>query len=160
MTSGDSARAPDSRVVASVLPLIPAWRVDRVFDYSVPDELSDRVGIGSLIRVPFGNRRVRAIVIRIQSRSEMGSIDELEAVIAPVIDHPVVPESLIPLFFWIADRYASQASHVFARAVPPRVRIRVEKPDSIAGGPEPQRTLSYRGGEELIETLRSGRPGA
>ncbi len=160
MTSGDSARAPDSPVVASVLPLIPAWRVDRVFDYSVPEAMSDRVGIGSLIRVPFGNRRVRAIVIRMQGQSETGSVDDLEAVIAPVIDHPVVPESLIPLFFWIADRYASQASHVFARAVPPRVRIRVEEPDPISGGPEPQRTLSYRGGEELVQSLRSGLPGA
>ncbi|MDQ5815923.1 MAG: primosomal protein N' [Actinomycetota bacterium] len=160
MTSDDSARAPDSPVVASVLPLIPAWRVDRVFDYSVPAELSDKVDVGSLVRVPFGNRRVRAIVIRIQGQSELGSIDGLEAVIAPVIDHPVIPESLIPLFFWIADRYASQASHVFGRAVPPRVRIQIEEPDPIVGGPEPQRTLSYRGGRQLIETLRSGRPGA
>nr|MBA2601715.1 hypothetical protein [Actinomycetota bacterium] len=146
MTSGDSVRAPDSPVVASVLPLIPAWRVDRVFDYSVPDELSDKVDIGSLVRVPFGNRRVRAIVIQIQSQSELGSIDGLEAVIAAVIAHPVIPESLIPLFFWIADRYASQYSHVFGRAVPPRVRMQIEEPDPIAGGPGPQRTLSYRGG--------------
>jgi len=160
MTSGDSVRAPDSPVVASVLPLIPAWRVDRVFDYSVPDELSDKVGIGSLVRVPFGSRRVRAIVIQIQSQSELGSIDGLEAVIAAVIAHPVIPESLIPLFFWIADRYASQYSHVFGRAVPPRVRMQIEEPDPIAGGPGPQRTLSYRGGRQLIEALRSGRPGA
>ena len=80
-------------------------------------------------------------------------------VIAPVLDRPVVPESLIPLFFWIAERYASQTSHVFARAVPPRVRVKVEEPGPVTGGPEPRRILTYEGGERLIDALVAGRAG-
>lgn len=161
MTSGDSARAPDAPVVASVLPLIPAWRVDHLFDYLVAPDQVERVHAGSLVRVPFGNRRVRAIVIQMKQEGPVDrGVPDLEVVIAPVLDRPVVPESLIPLFFWIAERYASQTSHVFARAVPPRVRVKVEEPGPVTGGPEPRRILTYEGGERLIDALVAGRAGA
>ena len=162
MTSGDSARAPDAPVVASVLPLIPAWRVDHLFDYVVAPDQVEKVQAGALVRVPFGNRRVRAIVIQLKRGEDPdeGKLPALEAIIAPVLERPVVPESLIPLFFWIAERYASQTSHVFSRAVPPRVRLRVEEPDEVTGGPEPRRTLTYKGGKRLMDALAAGRNGA
>ena len=67
MTSGVSSTEPaQPPLLASIVPLLPVWRVDRVFDYLVPDSLE--LQVGALVRVPFGARRVRGIVVALERR--------------------------------------------------------------------------------------------
>ena len=44
---------------ASVYPLVTARAVARPFTYEVPDD----VGVGAIVRVPFGRSRARGIVV-------------------------------------------------------------------------------------------------
>lgn len=138
--------------VASVVPLVPAWRVDKTFDYSA-GELD--VVPGSLVRMPFGHRAVRGVVVSLREGDATG----LEAITAVVGPAPVAPGRLPELFDWIATRYVAPRGRVFARAVPPRVRVRVEPPPRRASV-EPQRLLAYPGGEALLETLTREAGGA
>ena len=61
--------------MAAIWPLVPAWRVDRTFDYLVPEKLTGTVEPGSLVRIPFGRRTVRGIVAGVSERSELSEGD-------------------------------------------------------------------------------------
>ena len=150
MSSAASQPERDRGAVVSVVPLVPVWRVDRTFDYALPPKLQEVVEVGSLVRVPFGNRRVRAVVTSLQH----APADELEEVVALVAGAPVAPGPLIQLFEWLALRYVAPLGRAFGRAVPPRVRMRVASPEALDTGELDQRRLrEYAGGTELLRDL-------
>ncbi|HVM36192.1 MAG TPA: primosomal protein N' [Actinomycetota bacterium] len=157
MNSGASATSdsPEVPLVASVVPLVPAWRVDRDFDYLVREDLA--VVPGSLVRIRFGNRRVRGIVRSVERRRPERDLDEVGAL--------VLPESLLEppqdkVFDFLAERYLVPQGRAFDRAVPPRVRVSkpVVTPNS-EGTPEARLLPSFEGGRALIQALRRGAGG-
>ena len=156
MSSGDSPS--DRRAVASVIPLVPAWRLDRAFDYLVPPELAGQVAPGCLVRVPLGPRTVRGVVVGRSSReAETERLLELRGL---VVRPPLCPPPLDDLLAWLARRYAAPRGSAFARVVPPRVRARVEEQRPLSGGPAPRRLLAYSGGPELLQAIEAGASGA
>ena len=91
--------------VASVVPLVPAWRVDRTFDYLIPEELVGKVRHGTLVRIPFGHRRVRGIVREVGVPAPADR--ELESIAGVVVDVPLAPPPLDEVLEWIAIRYTT-----------------------------------------------------
>ena len=134
MSSAASQPEGERGTGVSVVPLVPVWRVDRRFDYALPAKLQDAVQVGSLVRVPFGNRRVRAVVTSLVPTAAEG----LEEVAALVAGAPVAPGRLIEVFEWLAQRYVAPLGRAFERAVPPRVRMEVASPEPLdTAPPEP-----------------------
>ena len=155
MTS--AAPAPEERrTIASVVPLVPAWRVGREFDYEIPEKLADKVRAGTLVRVPFGNRKVRGIVTSVHPSAPDRALEKIASV---VIETPVAPAPLVELLWWLARRYVSTPSRAFEKVVPPRVRVtpgamgeRFPKvtTDALAG---------YQGATDLLSALSDRRGG-
>jgi primosomal protein N' (replication factor Y) len=139
------------------MPLVSAWRVDRPFDYLVPEALRGRVRTGSLVRVPFGHRRVRGVVVEISDSREPPT-RELQEVAALVLEDPVCPHPLEELAGWVARRYVAQLSRTFERFVPPRVRVRPVE-SRPASALEARTLTAYRGGRELLHAVESGAAG-
>jgi primosomal protein N' len=146
----------DGPRTAAVLPLVPAWRVDRTFDYAVPPKLAARIQPGVLVRVPFGHRRVRGLVFSVTDLEPAADLEEIATVSFPV---PVAPRALIDLLEWVARRYVVPRGRALALAVPPRVRVRTPVAEPLGGGPGPSRILEYEGGAGLIDALESGGSG-
>ena len=140
------------------MPLVPAWRVDKSFDYEVPETLVGKLAPGSLVRIPFGHRKVRGIVVAVGG-FPVEEEEELEVVAALVVDPPLGGPGMVRLLDGVSRRYATPRGRTFARVVPPRVRVRPSTGGVIAPL-EPARVLRYDGGAELIEALRAGRAGA
>ncbi len=151
MSSRASARI-DLRLIliASVVPLVPAWRVDRVFDYVIPDDLAERVAIGSLVRARFGGRNVRGVVTELRRATPER---ELEQVTGLVVEPPVAPAPLQELFEWMAQRYVVPRGKAFARCVPPRVRVVPAAPVDLRSQAAPRLIPAYEGGEELLGAI-------
>ena len=159
MTSAASAAdtTPAAGLIAAVVPLVPAWGVDRSFEYLVPEALAG-VAVGSLVRVPFGGRKVRGIVVGLERRKPER---ELEGLASLTLPHPVAPAPLPALYEWVARRYAAPRGRVFERAVPPRVRV-PDAPVLRGTGPGSASTkllASYEGGPALLEALAAGSSG-
>lgn len=155
--SSDASSA-DASLLASVVVLVPAWRVDRTFDYAVPPALAERVRPGILVRVPFGHRKVRGIVVGVAPEGT-GSGRALEAVGSVVLDAPLTPPPLDELFDWLARRYVVTRAHAFARAVPSRVRVTVGERAGNGDAREPKAILGYSGGNALVQAIESGLAG-
>jgi primosomal protein N' (replication factor Y) len=115
--------------IARVEPLTTARALRGPFDYRLPEEMSD-VGVGSLLRVPFGHRRALGVVVGLAESSELPPerlAEPLEALEAGA------PPELVRLGLWVAREYCSTPSRGLQLVLPPgtgaggsRVRARRE----------------------------------
>ena len=154
MTSGAPPADPRPQLVASVVPLVSAWRLDRAFDYAVSGALAARIAPGTLVRAPLGARVVRGVVVALFEESPERQLESLRAL---VVDEPLVPPPLDRLYRWLARRYCTPLGAALKRSVPPRVRVgRPPIESRPRGGPEPRRLLAYERGEDLHRALREG----
>ena len=82
--------------------------VDQLFTYSVHQ--MDSIGVGTLVEVPFGRRKIRGCVVRISEESPPGLSDIRVRSVSRVISpgYQLEPE-LIDLALWIADYYMAPA---------------------------------------------------
>lgn len=145
----------NEEVSARVQPLVPAWRLDRTFDYLVPEALRSTATVGSLVRIPLGGRKVRG-VIRSLGPPPVGV--ELETVVSVVLKVPIAAPPLDRVLDAVAERYVVPRGRVFDRAVPPRVRVRSMTGSQGHAG-RSQIPTGYEGIEALMEAVTRSSPG-
>jgi primosomal protein N' (replication factor Y) (superfamily II helicase) len=97
-------RAPTvASVIAKVEPLTPARALQGPFDYRLPQAMED-VGVGSVLVVPFGRRRLLGVVVDVAERSEVPP----ERLVEPLAAlEGGVPAELVRLGLWVAEEYCS-----------------------------------------------------
>lgn len=91
-----------NRTIAVVAVEKTFFSPDSDFDYYVPDELVDKVHIGSAVKVPFGNgNRLRdGIVVKLYTAIH----SNLKDIVSVSSDIPVLSEELISLALWLKER--------------------------------------------------------
>jgi primosomal protein N' (replication factor Y) (superfamily II helicase) len=95
--------------LASVYPLVTARAVAREFTY----EVDDGVGVGAIVRIPFGRSRARGIVVGLVDSAPPGvEARPVEGVIGQI------PPALVELALWIADYYGSTPARALALVAP------------------------------------------
>jgi primosomal protein N' (replication factor Y) len=105
-------------VLASVYPLVTARAVAREFTYEVADD----VGVGAIVRIPFGRSRARGIVVGLVESAPPGvEARPVDAVIGQV------PPALVSLALWIADYYGSTPARALALVAPELPKRRKEQ---------------------------------
>jgi primosomal protein N' (replication factor Y) (superfamily II helicase) len=94
---------------ASVYPLVTARAVAREFTYEVDDE----VGVGAIVRIPFGRSRARGIVVaRVDEPPAGVEARPIDAVLGEI------PPALVELALWLADYYGSTPARALALVAP------------------------------------------
>src|SRR5215475_14126127 len=91
--------------------------IHRELDYSVPETLVDRIGVGSRVRVPFRDRSVLATVVGMPEQSDAKGIRPIEAIIG---EAPMLSEPLLELAKWIGT-YSCCPPETVMRSVLPQV---------------------------------------
>ena len=108
---------------AAVYPLVTARAVAREFTY----EVDDGVGVGAIVRIPFGRSRARGIVVARVDEAPTGfDVRPVEAVIGEI------PPALVELALWIADYYGSTPARALA-LVAPESPNRARKRPTVCG---------------------------
>jgi primosomal protein N' (replication factor Y) len=102
-------------VIAKVEPLTPARALRGPFDYLLGDELAG-VGVGSMLVVPFGHRRLLGVVVDLAGSSDVPAERLVEPLSALEAD---VPERLVRLGLWVAAEYVSTPARGLALVLPP-----------------------------------------
>ena len=134
--------------IARVEPLTTARALRGPFDYRLPPAMNG-VGVGSLLRVPFGPRRVIGVVVELAESSELPPERLAEPIEA--LEAGATPE-LVRLGLWVAREYCSTPSRGLQLVLPPgtgaggqRVRSRTELVVGITAAGE----AALAGGERL-----------
>jgi primosomal protein N' (replication factor Y) (superfamily II helicase) len=148
--------------ILRVEPLTTARALRGPFDYRQPEAMAD-LGVGSIVRVPFGPRRILGVVVEVAEASELPPERLSEPIEA--LESGATPE-LVRLGLWVAREYCSTPSRGLQLVLPPGtgaggrpVRSKVEL--RVAMLPAGEAALD--GGERLgakqravLEALRSG----
>jgi primosomal protein N' (replication factor Y) len=150
--------------ILRVEPLTTARALRGPFDYRRPEAMAD-LGVGSVVRVPFGPRRLLGVVVEVAESSELPPERLAEPIEA--LEAGATPE-LVRLGLWVAREYCSTPSRGLQLVLPPgtgtgsggrTVRAKTELRAAIL----PAGEAALDGGERLgakqravLEALRSG----
>ena len=150
--------------ILRVEPLTTARALRGPFDYRRPEAMED-LDVGSVVRVPFGPRRILGVVVEVAEASDL----PLERLAEPIeaLEAGATPE-LVRLGLWVAREYCSTPSRGLQLVLPPgtgtgssgrTVRSKTELRAAIL----PAGEAALSGGERLgakqraaLEALRSG----
>ena len=122
--------------IARVEPLTTARALRGPFDYLIPERLPG-IGVGTVLEVPFGPRRITGVVVELAATTEV----PLEKLAEPIriLGTGTTPE-LVDLGRWIAREYCSTPARGIGLALPPgtgtggqRTRARTETLSRITG---------------------------
>ncbi|HYP47952.1 MAG TPA: hypothetical protein VEQ61_04885, partial [Thermoleophilaceae bacterium] len=102
-------------MIAKVEPLTPARALRGPFDYRLGTSM-EGVGVGSLLMVPFANRRLLGVVVELAEESELPP-ERLAEPLAAL--EGGVPAPLVRLGLWIAWQYCSTPARGLALVLPP-----------------------------------------
>src|SRR3954452_15100908 len=133
--------------IAKVEPLLTTRSVSGPFDYRLPEAM-EHVGVGSVLVVPFGRRKVVGVVVGLADRSDLpdGRLAEpLEALEAGV------PPALVELGRWVGEEYCSTTGRGLGLVLPPGVGTGAE-----ARRVRPVVELEVEATPEGIEAAESG----
>ena len=93
--------------------------IHRELDYLVPETLSERISVGSRVRVPFRDKSALATVVATLAQSEAEGIRPIEAVVG---DTPVLSEELLELGNWMSTYYCCPIETVMRSLLPQVIR--------------------------------------
>jgi primosomal protein N' (replication factor Y) len=148
--------------ILRVEPLTTARALRGPFDYRRPEAMAD-LEVGSVVRVPFGPRKILGVVVELAEASDLPPERLAEPVEA--LESGAPPE-LVRLGLWVAREYCSTPSRGLQLVLPPgtgtggrTVRSKVELRAEIL----PAGEAALSGGERLgvkqravLEALRAG----
>ncbi|REJ34544.1 MAG: primosomal protein N' [Bacillota bacterium] len=109
---------------------VPVPGVDRVFHYSIPEALAQRVEVGRMVSVPFGGRRVEGYVVGFAPEP---AVENVRPILAVRDDGPYFDVRALGLARWLADTYLALEVDALRCLTPPgaagrsRVRPRILK---------------------------------
>jgi primosomal protein N' (replication factor Y) len=93
--------------------------IQRELDYSVPETLADRIGIGSRVRVPFRDKSALATVLAMLEQSDAKGIRPIEALVG---EAPAISEPLLELAKWMGTYYCCPLETVMRSLLPQVIR--------------------------------------
>src|SRR5947209_14925523 len=93
--------------------------IQRELDYSVPETLAEKIGIGSRVRVPFRERSALATVLATLEESNARGIRAVEALVG---ETPVISERLLELANWMSAYYCCPLETVMRSLLPQVIR--------------------------------------
>ena len=108
-------------MIAEVILNSNAKDLDKTFDYEVPEEMKEKVSLGSRVLVPFGYRKQveEGFIISLKENSEYKTKQRVT-----LEENPFLNEEKIKLAKWISKRYFANLSDSLKLMLPPGTTTR------------------------------------
>jgi primosomal protein N' (replication factor Y) (superfamily II helicase) len=103
---------------AEVYVNIKTPEVKQPFDYEIPDGISDDLRIGSIVSVPFNNRKQLGYIARIKSKSGISS-KQIKQINEVLFTFPFDFMSRIKLIHWMSNYFIQPFSKIIGFFAPP-----------------------------------------
>jgi len=103
--------------VAEVIIDIPHGDVDRVFDYSIPQELQEKIQPGSRVKVPFGHGLRNGFVWKVKEKT---NIQKLKA-ISNLVNESLLNPTQLKLVDWLVKNYFCFYITALQAVIPPEI---------------------------------------
>jgi primosomal protein N' (replication factor Y) len=110
--------------IAKIILDSPLPHLDRLFDYSIPEEMIENCVPGVRVKVKFSGRNLEGWVIETTSLSNHPK--KLSEVTKVISNYPVLKPNIVSLCQVVADNFIGNLSDVLRFAIPPR-QAKIEK---------------------------------
>jgi primosomal protein N' (replication factor Y) len=142
---------PTRPLIARVAPLTSTRAVRGPFDYRLRADQAE-VGVGSLLRVPFGGRRAFGVVVGLSQHSDLAPerLVEPDAVLTEAI-----PADLVGLAGWMAAEYCSTLARALTLVLPPGATAGARPKQALVAELTPAGGRALQGAEPLTDRQRS-----
>ena len=81
-------------MIVSVLVEVNVNKINKTFDYNVPDLLKDSIEVGKRVLVPFGKNNIEGFILEIKNNSEVKNLKNISEVID---ENPILNKELLKL---------------------------------------------------------------
>lgn len=93
---------------ANVIIDISHEKLDRLFQYKIPEELFGKMEPGTIVSIPFGkaNRQMKGYILEVTDKAEYDE-DKMKYLTGVITDSSLVESDLIRLAYWIKENYGA-----------------------------------------------------
>ena len=102
---------------ANVIVDISHEKLDKTFQYLIPETLSKEVRVGVLVDIPFGNRSITGYVVEVTDEAEF-EVSRLKPIIGVKKDSVPIESQLIELAGWIRQNYGGTMNQALKTVIP------------------------------------------
>ena len=124
------------KLYANIIVDISHEKLDRSFQYRIPESMRESLEVGMVVAVPFGmgSRRMKGYVIEITDKAEYPP-EKMKEILETVTDASPVESRLIALAGWMRDYYGSTMIQALKTVIPVKQKIKPkEKKSPSAAG--------------------------
>lgn len=121
------------KLYANIIVDITHEKLDRSFQYLVPEGLRETLTVGMVVLVPFGkgSRRIKGYVIQITDKPEYAP-EKMKEILETVTDTSPVESRLIALAGWMRDTYGSTMIQALKTVLPVKQKIKQKEKRACA----------------------------
>ena len=91
---------------ANIIVDISHEKLDKTFQYRVPERMRERLALGMQVYIPFGARKVKGYVVELTDEPEY-EVTKLKDIIGIVTDSVPIESQLIALAGWMRRDYGA-----------------------------------------------------
>ncbi|MFP4020723.1 MAG: primosomal protein N' [Halanaerobium sp.] len=96
---------------------LPLRKLNKEFDYLLPEKFKSKINVGQIVKVPFGRRKISAFVTKINADSEVEK-SKLKEIDSLLYQQSFFDEELLEIFCWTASYYHAYLAQVIKSALP------------------------------------------
>lgn len=107
-------------------------QLDKTFQYRVPQELQDKVDIGSTVNIPFGksNRLITGYVIALTNKASY-PVDKIKDIYSVAVNKVNVAQDMIKLALWLKTHYGCTMNQALKTVIPVKDKINLKQKKAI-----------------------------
>lgn len=102
---------------ANIIVDISHEKLDKTFQYRVPEQMRRKLVVGMQVYVPFGNRKIKGYVVELTEEAEF-DITKIKDIIGIVTDSVPIESQLIALAGWMRKNYGATMNQALKTVIP------------------------------------------
>lgn len=97
-----------------------AVEIDRPFTYKIPNDLSDKISIGQIVKVPFGFRSkpTEGFIISVKKEEDIELNYKVKDILSIITEDPIISKKEIELIYFLKERYLCKYIDAFRLLIP------------------------------------------
>ena len=116
---------------ANIIVDISHEKLDKTFQYLIPEDLQDEIYLGVLVEIPFGNRTITGYVVELTDEAEF-DVTRLKPIIGVKKGSVPIESQLIALAGWIRRNYGATMNQALKTVIPIKQKIKAIEHKSIS----------------------------
>lgn len=102
---------------ANIIVDISHEKLDKTFQYRIPEKLQGKLSLGMQVYIPFGNRKIKGYVVELTDEVEF-EVAKIKDIIGIVTDSVPIESQLIALAGWMKKNYGATMNQALKTVIP------------------------------------------